>query len=84
MTAPEKPESNEQTKRKCPACGSARADGFNRKYLCGSVGPYAGDRIQLEQSDACKLLSAANAEVERLRDTVVSVTSENDRLRGII
>lgn len=44
----------------CPACKSASLDDFNRKYVCGSVGPYAGGRIELERTDACH-------EIEKLR-----------------
>lgn len=47
--------------KQCPACRSPLLDDFNRKYICGSVGPYAGGRIELERTDACR-------EIERLRE----------------
>ncbi len=46
--------------KQCPSCKSAILDDFNRKYICGSVGPYAGGRIELERTDACH-------EIEKLR-----------------
>ncbi len=45
---------------KCPSCKSPAQSEFNRKYVCGSVGPYAGGRIELERTDACH-------EIEKLR-----------------
>jgi hypothetical protein len=45
---------------KCPACRSPALSDYEHKYACGSTGPYAGGRIELERTDAC-------LEIEKLR-----------------
>lgn len=45
---------------RCPACKSPAMSEYHRKYVCGSVGPYAGGRIELERTDACR-------EIQKLR-----------------